>query len=266
MMAGATSAGIIAIATIAGAGVSAADTKKVTEVKLQNKSGVTIEVTITDGDAALKKKGAIQSAPGNEARTIGTVPDGTTLKWEATPKYDRDKNLFPTCKGDKKVSGSTDTIVIDESHCKKSSVNAAPKTDTSKKQADDQKKEDDKKKAEDKKPANSADDKVTIKLENTMDDVTVVDVKLYDELDNPNNRTEISFIEPKKLFEVKPRFAKDKGGKFDITISFSCWKDGDGNKAIYSGGLLKYKGSGTTIQIEKSKNQKTKEDECRLKP
>ena len=99
-----------------------------------------------------------------------------------------------------------------------------------------------------------------------MDDVVVVDVKLYDELDNPNNRTEISSISSKKVFEVKPDFTKDKSGKFDITISFSCWKDGDGNKPIYSGGLQKYKGSGITIQIEKSKNQKTKEDECRIKP
>ena len=73
-----SSAGTVVIATIIGAGVAAADTK-VTEVKLQNKSGVTLEVTITDGDAALKKKGAIQSASGNDARSIGTVPDGTKI-------------------------------------------------------------------------------------------------------------------------------------------------------------------------------------------
>jgi hypothetical protein len=269
----ASSAGIVVIATIIGAGVAAAD-PKVTEVKLQNKSGVTLEVTITDGDATLKKKGPIQSVAGNDARSIGTVPDGTTLKWVATPKRDDDKNRFTGCKGDKKVSGSTDTIVIEEKNCSKSSATTAPKTDASSKKADNEKSGNGQgsgsaanapPKTGTSSGQGSGSNKGTIKLENTMDDVVVVDVKLSDELDNPYNRTEISSIPSKKTIEVKPDFTKDKSGKFDITISFSCWKDGDGNKSIYSGGLLKYKGSGTTIQIEKTKNQKTKEDECRLK-
>jgi hypothetical protein len=127
MMAATRSAGIVGIATIIGSGVAAAD-PKATEVKLQNKSGVALEVTITDGDAMLKKKGSIEFAAG-DARSIGTVPDGTTLKWVATPKRDDDKNRFTGCKGDKKVSGSKDTIVIEEKNCNKSSAAAPPKID-----------------------------------------------------------------------------------------------------------------------------------------
>src|SRR3954451_21809251 len=85
----AASAGIVVVATIIGAGVSAADTPKakVTEVSLQNTLKVTVEVTFS-GDEALKKISPWQSSGDGSARVIAKVPDGTTVKWEAKPKND----------------------------------------------------------------------------------------------------------------------------------------------------------------------------------
>jgi hypothetical protein len=241
MMAATRSAGIVGIATIIGSGVAAAD-PKATEVKLQNKSGVALEVTITDGDAMLKKKGSIEFAAG-DARSIGTVPDGTTLKWVATPKRDDDKNRFTGCKGDKKVSGSKDTVVIEEKNCNKSSAATAAKT-----------------------PANSAGGKVTIKLENTMDDVSVVFIRIRDLVDSPYSYLDVSSLKAKEISDLSNSiFARDKDGKFDIQIRYECYK-GSRNR-ITGPAMEEYKGSETTIQFVKTKikDGNNKEDECGLK-
>ena len=130
MQAAAASAGIVFIATVVGTGMSAADTPKgkLTEVSLQNTLKVTVEVTFS-GDEGLKKIGAWQSSGDGSAHIVGKVPDGTTIKWTARPKHDQDKNQFTACTGEKKVSGTSTTIVITPDGCSK--ANAAPKPEAS---------------------------------------------------------------------------------------------------------------------------------------
>lgn len=246
LMASAASAGTVVIAIILGTGTAAADTK----VKFQNNLGVTVEVKITDPKAIEK---TIPSLKNNETtKELGTVPANTTVKWVATPK---DRAPFTTCKDEKKVAGAEETIVMRISEkCAKSSASAPGN-----KQADDKKKVDDQKKADDKKQAK-------IKIENTMDDILVADLKVSDALDNPYNTYEVAFIKNKEVHTTRTSFTIDKSGNFDIYISFKCEQ---GRKTLYSGGQGEYKASGTkVIQIVKTPKEKTEkktEDECTLK-
>lgn len=294
----AASAGIVIIATILGAGVSAADTKgKLTEVSLQNTLPVTVEVTFS-GDEALKKISPYQSGGNGPARVVGKVPDGITIKWEAKPKNDQDKNQFTGCKGEKKVSGSTATIVVSTDSCGKSSANAASKTGAGNTQANDKTDKDktDKDKTEKDKTSNDkkanekkADDKAA--NNKTSNDKTAnnkkdndktsgnsadsaggtMQVTLENTLDNDAVRLRIwdlvdggaSYLEIDSIgaatFNGKPSGVKN-------TSNFNAKKDKSGKYSIEvewhcgdRGGVAKYKDSVNKIQIVKSG------DGCELK-
>jgi hypothetical protein len=252
-------AGIIIIATIIGAGVSAAETPKakvtdkVTEVSLQNALKISVAVTFS-GTEALQKKGSVSSV-GDKAQVIGNVPDGTTIKWEAKPKTDQDKNMFTACKGEKKVSGLKDTIVMSSDSCTK--ANAAAKTGTSDTQANN------------KTPAKSADNdagSIQITFENTTDNQTV-SLKITDQA-TPGVTQEISSIAsatnngtpwPSAVKNTATATVKkDKSGKYNIEVNWNC-RDNDGRGKYSHGGDAKYNDSASTMQIVKSS------DGCALK-
>ncbi len=262
--AAAATAGTVVIATIIGAGMCAADTpkakttNKVTEVSLQNALKVTVEVTFT-GDEALKKISPWQST-GDGTRVIGKFPDGTNIKWEAKPKSDQDKNQFTSCKGEKKISGSSATIVMSPDSC--SRANAAPKSDannkTSEKGTDSSssapKNSASNTQGNNKTSGNSGDGagkSIKITFDNTMDNQEGVSLRIWDEA-VPGVIQETSMA-PAMLngkstghsHTTSATGKKDKSGNYSIDIEFHC-----GNR----GGNVKIKGSASTIQVVKSSN------------
>jgi hypothetical protein len=263
-MKAAASAGTIIIATMIGAGVCAADTPKaktadkVTEVSLQNALKVTVEVTFT-GDEALKKISPWQSS-GDGTRVIGKFPDGTNIKWQAKPKNDQDKNQFTSCKGEKKISGSSATIVMSLDSCSK--ANAASKSDASKTQANSKTSEKGSgsgsgsaapKTDTSKTPDKNADSGETIKItfDNTMDNQEGVSLRIWD-VAVPGVIQETSMSagilngKPSTLRHTTSATGKkDKSGNYNIEVEFHC-----GNR----GGNEKVKGSASTLLIVKSGN------------
>ena len=128
--AAAASAGVVAIAALLGASNAAADTKKtttsdtkktVTAVKIKSQLPVTVIVTFSGASI-----GDYQATPGGDAHELAKVDDGTTIRWVAKPKNEADKSQFVQCKGDKKVSGLSDTLTLTDSSCEKAAA-AAPK-------------------------------------------------------------------------------------------------------------------------------------------
>ena len=260
MKAAAMAAGTAVAATLIGSGMAAADPKS-TDVKLQSKLPVTVEVKFT-GDKALEKAGPWQAAANGEAHSVGKVPDGTTIKWEAKPKTDQDKSRFTACRGQKTVTGLTTTITMSEDDCSKAAASAAPKPapapppkadDTSKK--DDASKKDTPKKTDtannktDNKSSGSGDGEIKLTLENTMDN-DAVSFRIRDK-GLPGVITEISGISAATLngkkWDAKNTdtisVKKDKGGKYTLEIEWHC-----GNR----GGFAKYSDSSTKIQIVRS--------------
>jgi len=274
MKTAASSAGIVVIATMIGAGVSVADTKgKLTEVSLQNTLPITVEVTFS-GDETLKKISPYQTAGNGPARVIGKVADGITIKWEAKPKNDQDKNKYIGCKGEKKVSGATTTIVMSADNCGK--ANAAPKADTTNNQANSKPSEkspdakaasdkaakdkaakdktDNEKTANNKTSGNSADSAggtLQITFQNTMDNQAVSSMRIWDLAVPGSSSLDISSIGAATLdgkpsgFKNTINFTakKDKGGKYNIEVELHCDKYGN---------TAKYKDAVTTIPIVKS--------------
>ena len=267
----AMAAGTVVAATMFGAGVAAAEPKS-TDVKLQSKLPVTVEVKFS-GDKALEKVSPWQAGANGEAHSVGKVPDGTTIKWEAKPKNDQDKNRFTACHGQKTVTGLTTTITMSEDDCSKAAATAAPKPapapspkadDTSKKdapKADDTSKKDAPKADTNKKTdtannktdgkgsgsgSGSGDDDLKLTLENTMDN-DAVSFRIRDQ-GVPGVTIEISSIGAATLngkkWDVKNTdtisVKKDKGGKYTLDIEWHC-----GNR----GGFAKYKDSSTKIQV-----------------
>jgi hypothetical protein len=103
--------------------------------------------------------------------------------------------------------------------------------------------------------------KVTIKLENTIDDVVVADIRIRDLLDNPYSEFDISLLKSKEISDLSnQRFVRDKDGKFDISIRYLCWKGGDGRKPLSSPGIEEYKVRKPHFRSlkPKSKTKKTK--------
>jgi hypothetical protein len=262
----ATAAATAIVATMIGAGVAAADPKS-TEVKLQSKLPVTVEVTFS-GDKALQKVSPWQAAGDDKAYPVARVPEGTSVKWEAKPKNDQDKNRFTSCRGQKSASGSSVTIVISEDSCTKGTASAAPKADTSKNPApktDDANKKDAPKADGSNKKNDTANNKtdnktsgtgsgsgdgdIKLTLENTMD-TEAVSFRIWDQA-VPGVIIEISGIAAATLngkkWDAKNTdtisVKKDKGGKYTLDIEWHC-----GNR----GGFAKYKDSASKIQIVKT--------------
>jgi hypothetical protein len=114
-------AAMVVAATAGSTGRAAADT----EVKVKNSLGVTVEVNFS-GDKGFKPIKEFQSSSAGEARSVGRAAEGTTIHWEAKPKRDQDKTLFATCKGDKKVSGTSSTIEMSKDGCSQSAASVPP--------------------------------------------------------------------------------------------------------------------------------------------
>ncbi len=109
------------VAVTAGIGIAAADPKKI-DVKLKNELGVTVEVKSN------LFSGEYQSAAGGDPRTIGSIDDGKTFTWTATPK---DKATFASCSGSQPIKGpSANTVTMTKDRCKAASVSTAPTTNT----------------------------------------------------------------------------------------------------------------------------------------
>ena len=255
----ALAAGTVVAATMLGAGVAAAEPKS-TDVKLQSKLPVTVEVKFS-GDKGLEKVSPWQATANSEPHSVGKVPDGTTIRWEAKPKNDQDKNRITSCRGQKTVTGLTSTITISKDDCSKAAATAAPKPapapapkaeDTSKKDAPktDPKKTDTANNKTDNKSsgsgAGSGDGEIKLTLENTMDN-DAVSFRIWDK-GLPGVITEISGISAATLNGKKwdakntttTAVKKDKDGKYTLEIEWHC-----GNR----GGFAKYKDSSTKIQV-----------------
>ena len=246
-----TAAFAVMILTIADVGACLADKKKndtdtKTDISVKNELGVDVVIKFS-GDPSLEKLNPYTFRGTSSEHKVGSVSEGTTVKWEATLA---DKTV---CKGDKKAAGLKTTLTISKDKCTAPPAASTPRPPSApNSQAA-------------KTPATTAGGSLSIRFSNVTSQSVLLHVK---DLGNPGDTSPLrSEISPGLTSEGKISGAKnyfdysaktDKDGKYRLEISWSCAEGGGGGNGIY-----KDKEIAAAIVNPKDADKKAK-NECRL--